>query len=299
MFDPASLGLEIFGTSGQWAYCKCPFHNDHSPSAEFNIKTGFFYCFQCGDVYSARELAIELGGSVEKLPDSFKILSRGQSDEIEWRHLLNAPLALDNLYLRKRKVTNAQVKKYDIRQGNDKIIFISKNITGLPVGAIIRRTDGGNPRYLKLGGVAPIWPAEFLPKVKFDETILVVEGPFGVLNTRKAAISSFAFLKASPTKEAICLLNGRRLVGFFDNDLPGNIGALKLIKTFGACVISPGGEADEIDPQKVVRLMKKATCDHRYFVKALKLAGKFRILKQMGYIRKEKDGKKGNVSSGR
>jgi DNA primase len=282
--DPAALGLETTGSSGQWVYVKCPFHDDSRSSAEFNMLSGVFYCFVCLETYSAEELAHELNGSIERVRDE-KLLTNLFKEEFEWHTLLSAPLAINNEYLSMRGVTNEQIREFEIRETHDRVIFCSKDLRGVAKGVIIRRTDGGQPRYQKLGRVIDLWPAETLANSPKD--VLIVEGIFGALHCRKAGFVAFAQLKGSPSTKTLQLLNGRRIIGFLDDDLAGYIGALKLLKA-GARVVSPGGEADEEDHSVIERKIKAATTNSRFFVRRIKLEGRFKILQRLGFAKSAK-----------
>lgn len=280
--DPVALGLEVTGKSGQWAYAKCPFHSDTKASAEFNIVSGVFYCFACDYTSTAKELARLLGGFIEELHSS-ALLASLQQEECEWRSMLTAPLAIGHPYLKLRKISDSQVEEFEIRYAEARIVFISKDLQSHPVGVILRRIDGGQPRYQKLGRVAHLWPADKLPNSA--KQALIVEGVFGALRARQAGFNGFAQLKASPSDETLQFLNGRRIIGFLDDDLPGCIGALKLHRR-GAKLVSPGGEVDEIGLAALKRKVASATSNPSHFIRVCKLAGKLKLLRQLGYLKR-------------
>lgn len=282
--DPNALGLDVVGHSGQWVYVKCPFHDDSTASAEFNILKGLFYCFVCDMSLSAEKLSVETGGSVEKLRSGDVILQI-EREEHEWRSLLTAPIAIDNEYLMMRKVTNAQIAQFEIRVANNWIVFPSKNLQGAITGVILRRTDGAQPRYQKIGNVINLWPAESLAFA--CKNVVVVEGVFGSLRGRQAGFHTFAQLRASPSNDTLRLLNGRSITAFLDDDLPGCMGALKFIN-MGARVVSPGAEADEISVSSFRRRALSATRKYSHFVKVVRGEGAIRFLRKAGYVKKRR-----------
>lgn len=58
----------------------CPFHDDHSPSARFNLRSGLWICHACGERGSYGRLVARLGGTT-LLPVEDEL--RGIEDEIE------------------------------------------------------------------------------------------------------------------------------------------------------------------------------------------------------------------------
>lgn len=65
--------LEHYGASLRqgrgWVRCKCPFHNDKTPSASFNEELNTFICFACdikGDTYKVimKQEGLEYGEAI-------------------------------------------------------------------------------------------------------------------------------------------------------------------------------------------------------------------------------------------
>jgi len=277
MIDPLALGLEIFEIRGDEVQVLCPFHDDHRPSASFNIVKGVIYCYACGASYRAKQLAIELGGDVIELEDK-RILKRIK-EEKEWRQFLLAPLAYDHPYLEERKVTNEQVEKFDIRDVKSHLAFVlrdhKKTIRGIQLRQIpprlLRRADqsmhgnarGSTSRYVLFGAKPPLWPCDQLQSIKRP---LIVEGVFGVLRADQFGVRAFATLSATPTYRTLVTLNGRRPLIAFDNDYAGCVGAAKILINCGGEVSISGIAADEIDNQRDMEHLTRSSnlcCDVR------------------------------------
>ena len=62
LIDPRALGLAVSKMAGLEAHCICPFHNDKSPSASFNVLNGKFICFACHTTSTAAKIAEMLDG---------------------------------------------------------------------------------------------------------------------------------------------------------------------------------------------------------------------------------------------
>jgi hypothetical protein len=241
MIDPQALGLETFKVSGDEVQVICPFHDDHLPSASFNIKKGVMYCYACGISMYARQLADELGGHVYKLKDA-SLLNQVR-DEREWRQFLHAPLAIDHPYLMKRKVTNDQIKKHQIKKLHNGIaIPLIKR--GQTCGVLVRRTlrERGVPRYIHYGEKPPVFP--FGDQFRLQRYPLLVEGVFAYLRAELFGIKTFANLGANPSFGNLRYFNGRKPTILFDPDFAGYVGAAKFILYTGGSAIIPGREVD-------------------------------------------------------
>jgi hypothetical protein len=241
-FDPRGLGLEIDEINGFEVTTLCPFHDDHHPSATFNMRTGLFHCFQCGVGMNANQVAHSLGTRAARIdmPLSGGVKRR---EQVEWRNVLNAPLAIDNPYLHGRGITNASVVEYQIRDVGYGVAFPNLMPNGTVIGAQIRRYDG-EPRYIFVGSRSPVWP--ITPMLKTG-TVYVVEGVFGALKGLQAGFQTVAVMGASAIHAANRLLNGRPTASLFDNDFAGYLGMAKLLYLRGARAHIPGAEVDEMN----------------------------------------------------
>lgn len=247
MIDAAMLGLNVSKIVGVEARCLCPFHNDSRPSSSFNMQTGSFHCFACGANAKAEQLAKLLGGYVVEV-NGAELKSVGWGTENEWRWVLSCELALDNEYLKGRGVTEWQVKRYDIRQFSNGVIFLFKSPGGEVIGAQIR-TYSGYIRYINLGEKPIFWPFEAL-KAKRDDPVVVVEGVFGALNGLKNHVNTVSVIGANSASQSISQLSGiHPLVIAFDNDQAGHLNVAKtLLQNTGILAIAPGFVADEAIP---------------------------------------------------
>jgi len=234
MIDPIALGLETFSVSGYEVQVLCPFHDDHRPSASFNMKKGVLYCYACGAGMKASDIAKELGGRIVHTKSI--TISQISKDEKEWRPFLYAPQALNHPYLQKRMVTNEQVRHYDIKDLGDCVGFPLKNGKGVICGIQTRRIGGSKRghRYMLYGEKPPFWPFETW--VFHKRKSLLVEGVFGALRLERFGYQTLTTLSCQVCRTNILGLNGRDITVWYDQDFAGLLGAAKLI-------LSLGGEA--------------------------------------------------------
>lgn len=255
IIDPTALNLQVFNMlNNNEISCICPFHDDHSPSASFNINNGLFYCFSCGTGKNLHQLKVELGGVVLYI-ESIKKLSRTliKLKDNSWRKFLGTPLAVDNPYLKSRNVSNKLIKLYEIRLiENIGIGFILKNGRGEITGMQIRQFPGREPRYLFLGERQPIWPVSNISNSLIDETIIITEGVFGALRVMSSGYRSVAVMGAGNIYPAVNILSGRKYRILFDGDLAGYIGAAKFASLGkDSYIVENGFEVDEENKDRV------------------------------------------------
>lgn len=246
-YDPRELGLEVFAISGNEVTCLCPFHDDKHPSASFNVVSGLFVCYSCSTGANVHKLARKLGGTV-KLISSVKVNAAIKTSiDMEWKHLLTFPLALDHPYLRARRVTNAQVKEFGILSSSKGIIIPVRSKSGDTKGVIVRRFDN-SPRYMFYGEKLSLWPLDRIGEQKPLSKVIITEGIFGALRGRKYGIPVFASMGAMVKKDAATHLQNFYPKVLFDNDFAGMLGAARLLIMIPTTkVFVPGMEADELD----------------------------------------------------
>jgi len=242
MIDPIALGLETYTVSGDEVQVLCPFHDDHKPSASFNMAKGLFYCYACGVAANARKLSIELGTNIHTLKDA-SILEKIQ-DEKEWRQLLYSPLAIDNEYLHSRGVTNDQIRHWQIRHFDERIIFPLYRPSPTICGVQERITGGSSAyRYIVHGDKPPLWPLD--DSFYSERRPILVEGVFGALRLRSFGVVAFATIGSQVTNRLIRALNGRTPTVWYDNDYAGYVGSAKLLLGSNAVAIVSDTPPDE------------------------------------------------------
>lgn len=267
VYDPRELGLDVSRISGDEAIVRCPFHEDkHPDNACFNIVTGLFICYSCGAGANVKTLAKRTGGSI-KIVSSSKYGKK--IEDSEWRHFLELPLALDNQYLKKRKVTDELIKKYGITQSSKGIVIPITNETGKKVGVIMRRFDN-HPRYMIYGTKTCLWPLHEFDEMSRKKDLFVVEGVFGALRAMSFGLQATATLGAAIKPEIRKYLIQYNSVVCFDNDYAGLLGSARvLIVVPTSKVLVPGVQADELEQDEW-----EAIADSPYTTRSIKTLAK-------------------------
>ena len=194
IYDPTHLGLQIAKWMGTEVQVFCPFHSDSNPSAEYSLTKGVFYCFGCHEGRSSEQLAAELGGALVPmafLPDFDFSKRRGK--DLDWLDFTKCKIAVDNRYLKERLVNNWQIKKYEIRENDNGIIFTMRDNLTKAVGVQMRHYDK-QPKYKFYGNRTPVYPMD---RIGTRGTIYIVEGIFGMLRADKFRIPTVATMGAA------------------------------------------------------------------------------------------------------
>jgi DNA primase len=274
IIDPTELGFEVFGYSGDEALVLCPYHDDHSPSARFNVKTGLFHCFVCGTGKRAKDIAREFGGHVSEITSAARRKVDYIEPDVDWRtRFLSCPLALDNDYLASRFVGNDVIKKLSIRECEDGIIFpLFSDKEGTVCGVQVRQYKK-EPKYVFYGEKPGVYPLTLMPP---HNKAYLVEGIFSVIRGRQAGFAAFATMGAASLKPALRYFYDRtKVFGMFDPDAAGYIASAKLASIGIACLQDDFSPDDMSVPDwmNVVGDPRYFTMDTFYFINKAIAAG--------------------------
>jgi DNA primase len=271
--DPEELGLQVFGYSGDEALVKCPYHDDHHPSARFNVKTGLFHCFVCGTGKRAKDIEREFGGSILRgglEMDALRYATMRAFDEptIDWRsRFLNLKLAEGSVYLAGRGVSSTAIEKLQIREcDNGDIVFPLFSDKSGTIGGVQIRQLHNEPKYVFYGEKPGIYPLTGMPP---RGNAYLVEGIFSVIRGRDAGFEVFATMGSASLAPALKYFYDRtKIFGIFDPDEAGYIACAKLTSIGIAC-LETKFEADEQsieDWRKVIHHKNNFTMKTRYFL---------------------------------
>jgi len=250
VFNPKAVGFNSFSVSGDEAIVVCPYHDDHRPSASFNIVTGLFYCFTCGEAKNAAQIAKALGGSTERVKLA---ISKSRSSELNslWHIVKTSPLAMNNEYLEKRGVSNDTVEKFGIRSvSNDIAILIEDFRREELLGIQIRRIDENNKiKYLSFGNKTAVWPLWHFKYSKKLSRLFITEGIFGVFNAEENGRTAVATLGAANAAISASFFRRRSHCLLFDPDLAGYLATVKsmCVALESTSTVFPSVEVDSLN----------------------------------------------------
>lgn len=245
MYDPVAIGLAVFGKTGDEVLVTCPYHDDHKPSASFNLNTGLFHCFACGEGRTAKQLAEDLGGEIDETFGSKSLPFREdfKEPEFDWRvRVVLARHAFDNDYLKSRGVSNRVVDILDVKEFDDGVAFPLPEKSGEIIGLQVRRYTK-TPKYMFYGDKPALFPLTMFNSAR---RAVLVEGIFGMIRGRDAGFNTYAVMGAASLRKAITYFFDRsNVVGVFDPDKAGYLASAKLASIGIAC-LTKDFEADEM-----------------------------------------------------
>ena len=253
------LGLKKIKQYNNEICCKCPWHNDDTPSLYINLKKNKHICFAGCTKGSINSLIRKLGGTDWHIQRTSIIIQDVLDIELEKelsgyreRFVPNYEFfsllkpALGDSYLIGRGLDNTTISSFDIRSRYNSIyipiysndfFYPHKECSGTIVnnlsfcGYIERRKD--EKIYINSPGF--LSNRHFFPNdlnTNHFDGIILVEGPFDVLRLRQNGYTnSFSLLgnSLSKEKEKMIISITRRVVLCLDNDIKGKQ-ATKLIK---------------------------------------------------------------------
>lgn len=236
MYCPKALGLSCNSITGDEVQCICPYHDDHEPSASYNIVKGVFFCYTCGTAKTAKQIARDLDGVLAQISsEEMAIWKRSVGDDAAWRALLkNSPVFGHSLdYLLARNINKSTARHFGLLHRHMGVVvplqgILSKQILGVQV-----RQIGQKPKYLTYGAKPTAWPIQHLQQRPIEKPLFIVEGVFSVMLAYQYGHLAIATLGAGSVSGLAMFLNGNsamkeNVYTLFDPDRAGLSGAVKM-----------------------------------------------------------------------
>jgi len=242
---PDELGLRVNTYYSNNVSVYCPFANEKSPNALFNVEDGFFYCFSCGKKYTLEEIIDVTGGKIRYNYINFPEYTLKDDT---YKSFIKYPLALNNEYLIGRKLGSDEIVKNFNLLASDEAIYIPIYDSNSEISGFQLRNYKIIPKYMFYGNTQLLYNIQNLKKYRGDK-IYIVEGVFGVINAWKYGYENvFALTGVSKAnnKSLYELLAPFEVNLFFDDDQAGYKSAEKFCLKYPNTKVA-FGEADEID----------------------------------------------------
>jgi len=231
----AEDNLEVMIRSGDEWMCKCPYHEDRSPSLQFNVAKGLWICFSCQRKGNAKTLFGEDFRPPE--PDIESVLA--QLDLIEAAsHAQPVPLLSESIlkrynfptdYWMNRGFSSTIIKAFQLGYDpleNDAIIPV-RNVDGGLIGVIRRKLENDfGPKYMypkHFPRKTTMFGSWLVAKATTDH-VVIVEGSADAMAVWGAGVPSMAQYGSSLSREQVVLLRRlgiKRVTLFYDNDEAG------------------------------------------------------------------------------
>jgi DNA primase len=231
----ADANLEVVIRSGDEWMCKCPYHEDRSPSLQFNVAKGLWICFSCQRKGNAKTLFGDKFREPE--PDIEAVLA--QLDLIESvqneapRKVLSESVlkrySFPTDYWTERGFSSTIIKAFQLGYDpleNDATIPVRYMDGGL-IGVIRRKLENDfGPKYMYPKGFprkTTMFGSWMVAKTSTDH-VVVTEGSVDAMAVWAAGIPAVGQYGSSISREQVMLLRRlgiQRVTLFYDNDEAG------------------------------------------------------------------------------
>lgn len=237
--DLARKYLDVVTDSGTEFMCRCPFHEDSSPSLQFNVEKGLWICFQCEQGGTAKSLIKRIGGTYSEPAVSVQILQKsldrlvlkdkeGAKDVFLPESYLARFASEHEYWTDRRGFSSATIQKWGLGYDpiSDRCTIAYRSVEGALLGVIYRRLDNEFPRYLypsgfnRTGSLFGSWAIADGE----SSSVALVEGSTDVINLDQAEASAVGQYGSSISLNQIRLLrflNIREVILFHDYDNGG------------------------------------------------------------------------------
>jgi len=260
MYSAKQFGIKVIRRLEDEELCVCPFHNDNTASATFNIHKGLFYCFVCQIGYNAKQLSERLNVEVE-LEDVIEDFWNFAFDS-EVSNRLHGSKITDWSYIAKRNVSKEIANKYKLEMSNSEeaILIPIFDLYGNRIGVQLRNVNKGW-RYKKIGEQTIIWPIQNLLLMDHSKIAFIVEGVFSLMRFetvyKENKIIPFAFMGAKHSKKLLECFNGFKVLIRYDNDKAGIDAANKAVKLYPYYNVTYGPSVDDMSDEEITELVKE------------------------------------------
>ena len=231
----AEANLDVVLRSGDEWMCKCPYHEDRSPSLQFNVAKGLWVCFSCQRKGNAKTLFGE--GFREPEPDIEAVIAQlnmiEAATKVKPRPVLSESVlkrySFPTDYWHDRGFSDTIIKAFQLGYDpieDDAIIPVRYPDGGL-IGVIRRKlaSDWG-PKYMypkNFPRKTTMFGAWLVAKAQTDH-VVVVEGSVDAMAVWAAGIPAVAQYGSSISREQVVMLRRlgiNRVTLFYDNDKAG------------------------------------------------------------------------------
>lgn len=242
--DFARSYFTVVSQGGSELNCRCPWHEDNSPSLRVNIDSGLFICLGCGKKGHLKKIADGSGVSVgtaevNVLDYVLNAVARPERRERIMSEAFLTPLMMTTDYWTNvRRLTPETVKRFqlgqDLTRSTATIPFRGEG--GELLGIIERQLGGGKgPKYH--------YPIGFKKNLHLfgswmldesTDTVCIVEGPVDALSMWDAGIPALAISGSFISPQQVVVLRKldiRHAVLFTDNDEAGTHAVTQIIES--------------------------------------------------------------------
>lgn len=275
--------LDVCLRSGDEFMCRCWLHEDRSASLQFNVKSGLWICFSCGEKGNAKTFMRQFGGTFRE-PEVEVADIYAKLDMLDALKTPVKPSVLPEATLKRysfptdywdgRGLSRDIQKVFDLGYDpmEDEAIIPVRNPNGGLMGVIRRRLamDDG-PKYMYYKGFprkASLFASWLVAKSDTDH-VAITEGALDAVSVWQAGVPAVAQYGSSLSREQVVLLRRlgiTKITLFYDDDKAGREAvwtAIPLLRDFLVYVVSyPESDRKQdpgdLSPKQIARLVAQA-----------------------------------------
>ena len=242
----AQRHLDVSRQSGNELTVRCIFHDDHSPSMQFNIQSGLFICWSCQAKGSIKKILDHLGlESIKETPDIQHLKDQIQAlsnDAPKITYLPDGSLRrfknFPTDYRIKRGFTDEVVDMFELGYDpiSDHAIIPVRAFNGRLIGITRRNLDPNvDWRYRDAKAfpkASTLFGAYQVSEIQTNRVCLV-EGPLDACSIWSAGIPAVAQFGSRLTDDQVMILHKlgvSEVIVFMDNDTSGRKAATRAIE---------------------------------------------------------------------
>lgn len=251
---------------GTWRSFTCTVHDDSSPSARVNVRTGYWVCMSCGAKGRVDGLVIEPDKEMQSVLELLDRPALRHYPE-SWLAMYKATVA--DYWLTRFSREACEACEFGWDPIKEKPCYPVRDTTGGVLGVVRRSMDGG-PKYRYPVGVETSRLLFGLHRAEPRDLLVIVEGAPNVAAAYDAgytAVGSYGSRLYPAQAELIAGLSPSRVVIAYDEDRAGRDGgaaAQDLLCSYGVWTVRARWDGEDYNdladmpPVKRERILKKA-----------------------------------------
>lgn len=222
---------------GTWRSFTCPVHDDRSPSARLNFKTGKWVCMVCHAKGSVDSFVIDVDQQLLSIKENLEIVESRTYSDTWWDRFDSWILP----YWEERfsaEVIRLYRLGYD--PDRDRPCYPLWDSNGSIIGPVYRSIDGLGPKYRYPTGANTSELIFGVRELEQTKTLILVEGAMDVVAVREAgydAVGSYGSRLYPKQIAALRRLGTSRVLVAYDDDLAGREGGRAAIRDLSAAGI--------------------------------------------------------------
>lgn len=225
-----SLQDALTNGRGTWRSFTCPSHDDRSPSARVNAKTGKWVCMVCHAKGSISNFRIDVDDQLLMIKNALDHEERRTYQESWWDRFDS----FRHPYWQSRFADEAiDLYRLGYDADKDKPCYPLWSDDGMIIGPVYRNLDGLGPKYRYPFGANTSELLFGIRELQQSSTLVLVEGAMDVVAVREAgcdAVGSYGSVLYNSQVSLLQRIGAQRVLVAYDDDFAGREGAVAAVR---------------------------------------------------------------------